>query len=121
VGLGAVGFAIVGVTASVFDRDYTLAAIIVYSIFMLGAALGHVRSMIRERNFAPGNAGYIFWYDIFAPAPADHVVRRHRLRRPERRNGSGDRPPARSVEAEPPLPHRPSKRVSARSPSRPAP
>jgi hypothetical protein len=68
VGLGAVGFGVVGVTASIFDRDYTLAAIIVYSIFMLGAALGHVRSMIRERNFAPGNAGYIFWYDILAPA-----------------------------------------------------
>ena len=68
VGLGAVGFAVLGVTASVFDRDYTLAAIIVYSIFMLGAALGHVRSMIRDRNFAPGNAGYIFWYDILAPA-----------------------------------------------------
>jgi hypothetical protein len=34
---------------------------------MLGAALGHIRSMVRDRNFAPGNAGYIFWYDIIAP------------------------------------------------------
>jgi hypothetical protein len=24
--------------------------------------------MRAERNFAPGNAGYIFWYDILAPA-----------------------------------------------------
>jgi hypothetical protein len=24
--------------------------------------------MIREHNFAPGNAGFIFWYDILAPA-----------------------------------------------------
>jgi len=23
---------------------------------------------IAESNFAPGNAGYIFWYDILAPA-----------------------------------------------------
>jgi hypothetical protein len=23
--------------------------------------------MVAERNFAPGNAGYIFWYDIAAP------------------------------------------------------
>ena len=54
--------------ASAFDRDYTLAAIIAFSIFMLGAAVGHVRSMVRDHNFSPGNAGYIFWYDIFAPA-----------------------------------------------------
>jgi|SRR5262245_17035200 len=68
VGLASVGYGVLGVTASIFDRDYTLAAIIVYSIFMLGASLGHVRAMIRERNFAPGNAGYIFWYDILVPA-----------------------------------------------------
>ena len=23
--------------------------------------------MVRDRNFAAGNAGYIFWYDILAP------------------------------------------------------
>jgi hypothetical protein len=23
--------------------------------------------MLREHNFAPGNAGYIFWYDIVVP------------------------------------------------------
>jgi len=34
---------------------------------MLGAAAGHVRSMVAERNFAPGNAGFIFWYDLVAP------------------------------------------------------
>jgi hypothetical protein len=54
--------------APVFDRGFWLATIIVLSIFMLGAAVGHVRSMIAEHNFAPGNAGYIFWYDILAPA-----------------------------------------------------
>ena len=67
VGLANVGWGILGVTASSFDRDYTLATIIVFSVFMLGAALGHIRSMVRDRNFAPGNAGYIFWYDIIAP------------------------------------------------------
>jgi hypothetical protein len=67
VGLANVGWGVVGVTASGFDRDYTLAAIIVFSIFMLGAAAGHVRSMMRDHNSAPGNAGYIFWYDLVAP------------------------------------------------------
>jgi hypothetical protein len=23
--------------------------------------------MIQERNYAPGNAGYVFWYDLLAP------------------------------------------------------
>ena len=54
--------------APAFDRGFWLATIIVYSIFMLGAAVGHVRSMLAEHNFAPGNAGCIFWYDILAPA-----------------------------------------------------
>jgi hypothetical protein len=26
------------------------------------------RSMLAEHNLAPGNAGYIFWYDLLAPS-----------------------------------------------------
>jgi hypothetical protein len=67
VGLAGVGFGVAGVMAPSFDRGFWLATIVVFSIFMLGAAVGHVRSMIAEHNFAPGNAGYIFWYDVLAP------------------------------------------------------
>ena len=66
-GVGHISYGVLGVTASSFERPYTLAAIIAFSIFMLGAAAGHVRSMVRDHNFAAGNAGYIFWYDILAP------------------------------------------------------
>jgi hypothetical protein len=78
VGLASVGYGVAGVMAPAFDRGFWLATIIVFSIFMLGAAVGHVRSMIAEHNFAPGNAGYIFWYDILAPAflIAMYVARR---------------------------------------------
>jgi hypothetical protein len=24
-------------------------------------------TMIRDHNFAPGNTGYVFWFDILAP------------------------------------------------------
>jgi hypothetical protein len=68
VGLANVAIGVLGITASAFDRDYTLAAILAFSIFMVGAAVGHIRSMVREHNFAPGNAGYFFWYDIIVPA-----------------------------------------------------
>ena len=67
VGLAGVGFGVAGVMASGFGRGFWLATIVVFSIFMLGAAVGSVRSMFTERNFAPGNAGYIFSYDILVP------------------------------------------------------
>ena len=67
VGLAGLSVGVAGVMAPSFDRGFWLATIIVFSIFMLGAAVGHVRSMVAEHNFAPGNAGYIFWYDIGAP------------------------------------------------------
>ena len=36
---------------------------------LIGFVLGHVRSMIRDHNFAPGNTGYVFWLDNLAPVP----------------------------------------------------
>ncbi len=67
VGLTNLLLAALGLTSGWFDRDFWLATIIAFSIYMLGTAAGHVRSMIRERNFAPGNAGYVFWYDLLTP------------------------------------------------------
>ena len=67
VGLANAAYGVTGLMAPSFNRGFQLATIIVFSIFMLGAAVGHVRSMIADRNRAPGNAGYVFWYDILAP------------------------------------------------------
>ncbi len=67
VGLADLSYGVAGIMAPSFGRGFWLATIVVFSIFMLGAAAGHVRSMLAEHNFAPGNAGYIFWYDIGAP------------------------------------------------------
>jgi len=67
VGLTNLLLAALGLMSGWFDRDFWLATIVAFSIYMLGAAVGHVRSMIRERNFSPGNAGYIFWYDVLVP------------------------------------------------------
>ncbi|RPH64409.1 MAG: hypothetical protein EHM78_26600 [Myxococcaceae bacterium] len=68
VGLAGVSYGLLGVLSGLFERAFWLATIIAYSVFMLGAAVGHIRSMIRDRNFAPGNAGYMFWYDVVVPA-----------------------------------------------------
>jgi hypothetical protein len=67
VGMASFGFAVVGFLAAFRSFDLRLAAIVGPGIFMLGAAAGHVYQMITAHNFAPGNAGIIFWSDILLP------------------------------------------------------
>ncbi len=67
VGVASLGFAVVGFLAAFRSFDLRLAAIIGPSVFTLGAAVGHIQQMITAHNFAPGNAGLIFWTDIFVP------------------------------------------------------
>jgi hypothetical protein len=67
VGMASLGFAVVGFIAAFASFDLRLAAILGPSIFTLGAAVGHIRQMIEIHDFAPGNAGVIFWTDILIP------------------------------------------------------
>jgi hypothetical protein len=68
VGTASLGFSALGFLAAFGSFDRRLAAILGSGIFMLGAAGGHVYQMIAAHNFAPGNAGIIFWSDILLPA-----------------------------------------------------
>ena len=68
VGTASLGFSAVGFLAAFGSFDRRLAAILGSGLFMLGAAGGHVYQMVTARNFAPGNAGIIFWSDILLPA-----------------------------------------------------
>jgi hypothetical protein len=67
VGTASLGFAVVGFLAAFRSFDLRLGAVIPFSIFTLGAAVGHVREMITAGNFAPGNAGVIFYTDLVIP------------------------------------------------------
>ncbi len=67
VATASLGFAAVGFLAAFRSFDLRLAAIIGPGLFMLGAAAGHVYQMITEHNFAPGNAGVIFYMDLVIP------------------------------------------------------
>jgi hypothetical protein len=67
VGFASFGFGVIGLIATWRGFDMRLAAILGPSIFLLGAAGGHIYQMITAHNFAPGNAGIIFWSDIFLP------------------------------------------------------
>ncbi len=67
VATASLGFAVVGFLAAFRSFDLRLAAVVGPSFFMLGAAAGHVYQMVTEHNFAPGNAGVIFYMDILIP------------------------------------------------------
>jgi hypothetical protein len=67
VGTASLGFAVVGFLAAFGSFDLRLAAIVGPGVFTLGAAAGHIYQMIKAHNFAPGNAGVIFYMDIVIP------------------------------------------------------
>jgi hypothetical protein len=67
VATASLGFAAVGFLAAFRSFDLRLAAIVGPGIFTLGAAAGHVYQMATENNFAPGNAGVIFYMDMIIP------------------------------------------------------
>ena len=67
VGFASLGFAVVGFLAFKGSFDLRLAAIVGPACFLWGAAGVHVHQMITTHNFAPGNAGVIFYSDILVP------------------------------------------------------
>ncbi|HTI01928.1 MAG TPA: DUF6790 family protein [Acidisoma sp.] len=67
VGTASLGFAVVAFLATFRSFDFRLAAVTGPAMFTLGAAVGHVRQMVVAHNFAPGNAGVIFYMDIIIP------------------------------------------------------
>jgi hypothetical protein len=67
VGFASLGFAVVGFLAFRGGAGLRLAAVVGPACFLWGAAGGHVVQMIEANNFAPGNAGVIFYTDILIP------------------------------------------------------
>lgn len=67
VAMASLGFSLVGFLAFRGSLGMRAAAVIAPAVFLLGAAAGHVYQMIRAGNFAPGNAGSVFWTDILVP------------------------------------------------------
>jgi hypothetical protein len=67
VGFASLGFAVVGLLAFKGSYGLRLAAIVGPACFLWGAAGGHIYQMVAAHNFAPGNAGVIFYSDILIP------------------------------------------------------
>jgi hypothetical protein len=85
VGFASLGFSLVGFLAFRRSFDLRLAAIVGPAAFLLGAAGGHIYQMVTAGDFAPGNAGSVFWTDIGVPlAGLLLLFLQHRLGRPRR-------------------------------------
>jgi hypothetical protein len=67
VGFANLSYGVVGVMCAWYTGRFWLAVIVATTVFLLPAAGGHIRDMIKSRNFAPGNAGFVFWWDILLP------------------------------------------------------
>jgi hypothetical protein len=67
VGTASLGFSVVGFIAAFRSFDLRLAAIVGPALFALGAGFGHIYQIVTEHNFAPGNAGVIFYLDFLIP------------------------------------------------------
>jgi len=67
VAFASLGFAAVGFFAFRNTLGVRFAAILGPSMFLWGAAAGHIYQMLTANNFAPGNAGSVLYTDIFLP------------------------------------------------------
>ena len=74
VGFASLGLSVVGILAFWQGIGFRAAAVIAPAFFLLGAAGGHIYQMITSHNFAPGNAGIIFWSDIIIPALSFYLL-----------------------------------------------
>ncbi len=67
VGLANLAFGILGLLCIWIRGNFWTATIIGTSTFLLGDAYGHIRDMVVNGNYAPGNAGAPLYLDIIIP------------------------------------------------------
>ncbi len=67
VGTADLAFGVLGVVSFWASIGFKTATVVAISIFLLGDAAGHVHQMMLAGNFAPGNAGLVFYMDIIQP------------------------------------------------------
>ena len=67
VAVANLGLGLVGIFGLRATKPYRIAGTLFTTCFLWGAACGHVVQMLQMGNFAPGNAGLIFYNDLFVP------------------------------------------------------
>lgn len=59
---------VLGLMCIWLSEEFWLATIISTTVFFWGAAYGHIRDMMINYNYAPGNAGIPLYMDLIAPS-----------------------------------------------------
>jgi hypothetical protein len=59
VGFADLAMGIVALLAASYSKEYSLAIILASSIYRVGCGIGHIRSIVRERNFAINNTAIL--------------------------------------------------------------
>lgn len=67
VAVANLGIGLAGVFSFRATKGFRMATTVVTTCFLWGAAAGHLKQMVTEHNFHPGNAGVIFYTDLFIP------------------------------------------------------
>lgn len=67
VGIANLAMGISGIIASFSSVGYKKGTATFVSVFLLGAAIGHIHQIILFNNLSPGNSGSILWTDILIP------------------------------------------------------
>lgn len=67
VGFANLAIGILGITCIWLRGNYWVATVIVATIFLWGAAYGHIMDIIVHGNYTPGNAGGALYNDILVP------------------------------------------------------
>ncbi len=67
VGYASLGFGVAAIVAHRSNFTARRVAVLGPSMFLWGAAVGHIREILKTKNFAPGNAGVVLWMDILLP------------------------------------------------------
>ena len=58
---------ICGILCIWFSGGFWFATIVAFSIFLWGAAFGHIVEIKKKKNYAPGNSGVVLYWGIFLP------------------------------------------------------
>jgi hypothetical protein len=67
VGFANLGFGVAGVLALNYSSDFWWAVILANSVFRVLAGVGHIRSMVRDKDYSVNNTGILF-LDFLVPA-----------------------------------------------------
>ena len=67
VAMANLGMGVMGIFGLCATKPYRIAGTLFTACFLWGAAYGHIVQMIHAHNFAPGNAGLIFYNDLILP------------------------------------------------------